>query len=118
MTINIQNLLEELVTYSVPPTRNRSCKANDTLNAMGLEFDELKASSDPKKQTKMIKLLIGGIILTLRQEYYKYSVLTDLYKFELYPKQLFDKVFTNVEGNTPLIEAMYSMGEQALLNLP
>ncbi len=113
MTINIQNLLKELVSYTVIQTSNISSGAKSVLHEMRQEFKGLEASSDSNKQTKMIELFIGGTILALKQDDWKYR-----YSFDLYPKTLTKEVFKNVQENTPTIETMYRVGKQALLNLP
>lgn len=113
MTINIQNLLNELVSYTVIQTSNISNQAKSVLHEMRQEIIRLEASSGSNKQTKMIELFIGGTILALKQDDWKYG-----YSFDLYPKPLTKEVFKNVQKNKPAIELMYRVGKQALLNLP
>lgn len=114
MTINIQDLLRELVSYTDVRTSNISLVAKSVLSQMREEFQKLEESQDANKQAKMIQLLIGGTILALKQDDWKYP-----YSFELYPKTLTEEVFRTVQDNTlSPIEIMYGVGKQALLNLP
>lgn len=113
MTINIQNLVKELISYTHIQTSTISSEAKSVLSQMSEEFKRLAASNDSDKQAKMIELFIGGTILALRQDDCKYN-----YSFELYPETLAEEVFKTVQKDDTLIEAMYKVGKQALLHLP
>lgn len=82
MTINIQDLLKELVSYTVIKTSHISFQAKSVLSTMREEFKRLEASSEPNKQAKMIALFIGGTIFAIKQDDWKY-------KNNIYPKSIY-----------------------------
>jgi hypothetical protein len=119
MTINIQNLLKELVQYATfNYTSSISAQAKSVLIKMKGEFARLEASNEVNKQAKMIALFIGGTIFALKQDDWKYSHYKTKHGFELYPYHLIQDVFKTVQKDTSEIDIMYKVGEQALLNLP
>ncbi|MBA3536589.1 MAG: hypothetical protein H0T84_08265 [Tatlockia sp.] len=111
--MKIYDLLKELFNYSRIRTSNVSSEAKSILGDMRTEFDKIKKSEEINKQAKMIALFIGGTILALKQDDWKYH-----YDFVLYPKAASNEVLKNVTNSMTNVESMYSIGNEALSNLP
>jgi hypothetical protein len=111
--MKIYDLLTDLVKYSIIDTSNVSSEAKSVLAQMRREFNKIKESEDINKQVKMITLFIGGTILAFKQDDWKYH-----YDFDLYPKAASKKVLKNITNSMSYDELMYSIGNEALLNLP
>lgn len=114
MTLNIQNLLGELMGYTIAGAESRSSEANDTLSQMRTEFEILKQSNAPDKQSKMIALFMGGTIAALEQDDLKY------YADKLYTGNAIKEVWKSApeRNNIPFPEYFYLIGEKALTDLP
>ncbi len=114
MKQNIQELLNELVSYTEVLTSTISSQARSVLIQMRIEFHRLAASNDPDKQKKMIAAFMGGTIFALKQDDWKYQ-----YKdCKLYPSAVSKDVLKKLNGANSTLENMYAIGYQALLYLP
>lgn len=113
MAQNIQKLLNELISYTRVSTSNISSEAKLILRCMREEFQILESSNDANKQSKMISLFIGGTISALHADDNKYR-----YNFKLYPGTIVQDVLKKSKKEITLLESMYAIGNEALLNLP
>ncbi len=68
MKLKIQDLLNELLTYSIVRSSNISSQAKGILSSMKTEFEKLAKSDVANKQSEMIRLFVGGTILALIQD--------------------------------------------------
>ncbi|PWY54026.1 hypothetical protein DGG96_19175 [Legionella qingyii] len=113
MKLNIQNLLKELVSYTIVGSSNLSVEAKSILSEMRKEFKRLEASSDANKQKKMIALFMGGTISALIEDDLNYN-----YTFKLYPNAATKEILEEIPTNVSKIEGIYVIGNKALSNLP
>ncbi|CEG55634.1 hypothetical protein [Legionella fallonii] len=115
MKQNIQELLKELVSYTMIRTSHISSEAKTVLFTMRKEFERLLASDDADKQKKMIALFMGGTIYALKQDDWKYRFAYDV---KLYPAAISKDVLQNLNEKNSIVENIYAIGNQALLFLP
>lgn len=111
--MKIASLLKDLFSYTIINTSTISAEAKSVLANMQQEFQRLDKSSEPNKQEKMIALFMGGTILALKQDDWKYH-----YDASLYPREASEKVLKNNDAHMSIIEAMYATGREALKDLP
>ncbi|CEK11829.1 hypothetical protein [Legionella hackeliae] len=114
MKQNIQELIADLVSGTEVNTSDISSQAKSVLRTMRDEFEKLKTSNDADKQAKMIALFMGGVILALKQDDWKYYYDSN---FKLYPEWL-TKLVCIEASNITILERIYSMGRQVLQHLP
>lgn len=116
MIQNIQKLLNELISYTLVDTSSISFEAKGIiLLKMREEFQKLELSDDPNKQSKMISLFMGGTIYALDTDDHKYA---EIYQFKLNPGTIAQDVLNKLKKGSTQLEAMYAIGNEALLNLP
>lgn len=114
MKIQIQELLKELMSYTVIRTNTISAQAKNALYEMRAEFVRVKSSEDADKQSKMISLFIGGTLFALHLDAVKYG-----YHGKLYSASTVSDANKKIKEETPSsAERMYATGQEALLHLP